>query len=523
MDPTANLDPRCTGRWQSGHQKACIVYDFDNCLNPSWPTSCPELSDGPANGCLKFWCPGPDPGELVSTTITSSSTITDTTTIAPGSDYPFDFLGHPGSNIPLIVTAVLLVLSVIGLTFGCVWKRLLMQSERDNIKRFFLEQATCLKRVLWIFLSVVVSFFVCAFFPLMLLIAGFVQAYFAIRSACLNRRKRPADWEPPVPVAGTSAPSPVMQGFSGFHTTNGTSGAPSQTVELDSLNQQPSAGTVPILLPNATTSPQQQQPLEPNLCSRSLLQRCNKWLGQLWSRTSQAAPSPSDSIVAGSDIRWVDASHQGTSGPQGTGPQANLMDFSLVPRSKNDLEDSTPPASPSGSFYRETSHRYKSRFARKLFNQPTADTASEFSFDIANAPQSTQTASFSDFDENSNNGFETAFEGGSGQTSSGPNYSALQVTARFNAMAGPPPPSSHNLTGRLEAMVDKIKAKQAQSSEVVEPSVVRENPPPPQPKPDFRDHFSTVSIIPPNPASPMPSARVLSMMINTPSGVNGTT
>ena len=219
------------------------------------------------------------------------------------------------------------------------------------------------------------------------------------------------------------------------------------------------------------------------------MQRCNKWLGQLWSRTSQAAPSPSDSIVADSDIRWVDASHQGTSGPQGTssqgtgpqgtGPQANLMDFSLVPRSKNDLEDSdsTPPASPSGSFYRETSHRYKSRFARKLFNQPTADNASEFSFDIANAPQSTQTASFSDFDENSNNGFETACEGGSGQTSSGPNYSALQVTARFNAMAGPPP-SSHNLTGRLEAMVDKIKAKKAQSSEVGEPSV-RETPPPP--------------------------------------------
>lgn len=564
-DPIDNLDPLCSWKWKSGHQKACTFYDFENCKNPTWPTSCPVLSVTASSGCVKYWCPEQEPGQVefssstttssTSTTTSSTSTTTDTSIIEPGSgfDYPFD-LSFPGTYVPLIVVGTLILLSVVGIVVGCIWKRLLRQKQRDNFIELLLELGRFFKRLFWIFLPCIV----CALFPLIVLCYGLYRACRTLYSHCiLDKRKRSADWEAPVAMT-PQAPSQEMQMFSGFHTT--ISGTPSASVPNNPTPGQVRTGDeVAILLPEAP-----QQPPDRSLSLKSQVswngqvflafETCWKWCSECcrWLSGASAATSASTSAAAlqDSNILWSSTSRNGTlpgpssnpnptgeplaSSPPGipsasnhsgepsapsTSPSSHPGNPSAGPRDP----DLTPPASPQGPSYHETTHRYKSKFARKLFGQNEDTLEDDFSFDIVNAVQSTRTSSF--FDEGSsrseegNSRFETAPDQTSSQSSSS-GYTAMHVTSRFNALIGHPT-SSNNLTGRLEEMVERFKTRSQSSASLSSDRTTSGPPPTPRAKPDFRDLFRDEFVIPPIRPNPVPPGRVLSTMNTIKSGVIG--
>ena len=551
VDPVDNLDPRCSWSWKSGYQRACTFYDFEHCENPRWPTSCPVLSVRSSSGCVKYWCPDQNGGQLVTTSTPTSSTEVFSTTMTPENGFPVDYSQlTPTAKTLLVIMFVLTILWAIG---SVIWKRMLRQYQKDRILDNLKELGLFFARLLYCFLPLLV----CLLFPLITLIYGAYRGWRNLYSATvLNRRKRPGDWTPTRPPQ-----SPSLPGFSGFHTTVAS---PSGTGEPTNLHDQvtlPSQVTldhqhqvaimhpevqvtlppqvtpehqdeVAIMLPNAqgTLPSIQERQGNQDLSLASLVTWRNQfWLSYMaclnwfarWCARSEAAEQTEEGIdpFNNSNIRWVDGTLQDPAttcaSPHGQDQPAGLIS-QASPQGQDQPAGLISQASPQGKDQPSTSGSSNPRVSSDSLpagasspETPGKDRCYPISgrYQSSYARRLARQIDFSgdeDFSmeifdapqstpnltlDDSFSSFVTAKELSSAQSESS-GYTALNVTARYLALGGPRfhfPSSAHNLTTILEETVTKIRSKSESSSN---PELVRTGPPPPPPpKPDFRAFY----------------------------------
>jgi len=187
QDPIANLHPECTWTWKSGYQKSCIIYDFDNCATPTWPTACPVLSRGSSNGCIKYWCPNESGfGGSTSSTSTDEGSLLKPPNISRAPE-PLDF--------PWATVCAIFVPGIMALLSFVVWHKILNNYQRYRVSQNALELKNLLVRVGWCLSPL----FVCLLFPLILfasLLYFVCHEYIRkpLRSRWLDSRKRSDSW-----------------------------------------------------------------------------------------------------------------------------------------------------------------------------------------------------------------------------------------------------------------------------------------------------------------------------------------